>query len=88
MGNTAPKPPNTSCSELGCNAPCISSTGHRIRKPHKARCCAVCSKWYCGDHKKSKLLRCDDVIYTGDGFLPDCCYKCPECCIFTRKHQS
>ena len=36
----------------GCDAPCCDSCGHRVRGPHKARCCAVCGRWYyCGYHK-------------------------------------
>ena len=63
MGNklcAAPKKAGTFCSEDGCFNACISSSGHRMRDPHKARCCSVCSKWYCGKHK-SKRLKYTDI---------------------------
>ncbi len=62
MGNTAlppPKDPGIICAENGCFDGCISWDGHRIRKPHKSRCCSVCSKWYCGEHKMKRLSYTD-----------------------------
>eukprot|EP01084_Bolivina_argentea_P218794 371210_1 len=63
-----PKYPDSLCSEAGCFNKCVSTDGHRIRTPHKARCCAVCSNWYCGEHKTKSLL------YT-DIYPQTCCSK-------------
>eukprot|EP01084_Bolivina_argentea_P312613 541224_1 len=54
-----PKTPGAMCSENGCFTKCITCDGHRIRKPHKSRCCSVCSAWYCGEHKIKRLIYTD-----------------------------
>ena len=50
--NGIPKPPNTYCSINDCNNLCVDSGGHRVRRPHTARGCCVCARWYCGIHKQ------------------------------------
>ena len=95
MGNKiqkAPKLPGTLCDEDGCFNQCVSSSGHRMRDPHKARCCAVCSKWYCGEHK-TKRLRYTDIYPTKIQSKEDVhrwVYKCQsgDCLGMYGKHRS
>eukprot|EP01083_Nonionella_stella_P005156 14976_1 len=54
-----PKNPGALCSVDGCFNHCITCDGHRIRSPHKSRCCSVCSKWYCGEHKVKQMQYTD-----------------------------
>mmetsp|Transcript_49984 Transcript_49984/g.79637 ORF Transcript_49984/g.79637 Transcript_49984/m.79637 type:complete len:96 (-) Transcript_49984:241-528(-) len=95
MGNKFLSPPKlagTLCSEDGCYNACVSSSGHRMRHPHKARCCSVCSKWYCSEHKAKHLRYTDiypiDVCSPHDIHRP--VYKCAagDCLSMHGKHRS
>eukprot|EP01083_Nonionella_stella_P023979 66356_1 len=75
---TPPKDPGSLCSEDGCFKECITWDGHRKRRPHKSRCCSVCSKWYCGNHKIKNLSYTD--VYPeqvcSDHDIHQLVYKC------------
>jgi len=75
------KYPNARCTV--CSAACCDSGGHRIRKPHKARCCSVCSKWYCGEHKVTHMVRRSKTNYDDRYNV----YKCKGCLGISREKR-
>ena len=77
MGTQVSKIPNARCSTDGCNMLCCDSHGRRVVKPHKARCCSVCSKWYCGFHKNIELTQRRKIVGKSSYYV----YKCTTECV-------
>ena len=77
MGTGVSKYPNAKCTV--CAARCCDELGHRIRHPHKSRCCCVCKKWHCGTHKTSHMRQ--RLKYEGHGgsAYSYYVYKCKSC---------
>ena len=93
----APMNPNTICSAEECNNICVDEKSNRVieigkdGQINKARCCGVCSRWYCYKHKKIKMKKFINYsrLTESANYDYEVIYKCdPQHLAIERKHQS
>eukprot|EP00484_Ammonia_sp_Unknown_P027581 CAMPEP_0197032820 /NCGR_PEP_ID=MMETSP1384-20130603/11391_1 /TAXON_ID=29189 /ORGANISM="Ammonia sp." /LENGTH=97 /DNA_ID=CAMNT_0042462527 /DNA_START=80 /DNA_END=373 /DNA_ORIENTATION=- len=92
----APMKANTTCSEPGCENLCVTKDRKRVIEKEngqiqKARCCGVCGKWYCHQHKKAKMRKFINYskLTAESNYDYEVTYKCdPRCLGIERKNQS